>query len=331
VKELSKLTDHVAQARMIVEYGIPFTATVGAIKQITPPLLAALINQMSPAELINNLNALKKKGVMENPELKKLVEAKLESAKTDRRVSSMKAQRVASSHDLGETGQKLAEVSNAKVKQLRRIKNPTALIIDKSGSLDVALVTGCQVGSFIAALMDAPLYALAHDNMPYEIKPKGVNLTDWESATEGIRAGGGTSMGAPIKWLTANKKYVELMVFVTDGGENADPVSTGAMKDYEKEMGVKPKCVIIQVGRYSNHLEANLKKAEVEVSHFDLRSNDYYSLPNLAPLLSAPSRLDLLMEIMETPIPEKGAYKGRIWRLHPNRSSKNRKAKAARS
>ena len=30
---------------------------------------------------------------------------------------------------------------------------------------------------------------------------------------------------------------------------------------------------------------------------------DYYALPNLVPLLSRPSKLDLLMEILEYPLP----------------------------
>jgi hypothetical protein len=34
-------------------------------------------------------------------------------------------------------------------------------------------------------------------------------------------------------------------------------------------------------------------------------NGDYYSLPNLVPLLSRPSKLDLLMEIMEYPLPER--------------------------
>ncbi len=32
-------------------------------------------------------------------------------------------------------------------------------------------------------------------------------------------------------------------------------------------------------------------------------TGDYYALPNLVPLLSRPSKLELLMEIMEYPLP----------------------------
>jgi len=34
-------------------------------------------------------------------------------------------------------------------------------------------------------------------------------------------------------------------------------------------------------------------------------AGDYYALPNLVPLLSRPSRLELLLEILETPLPER--------------------------
>lgn len=34
-------------------------------------------------------------------------------------------------------------------------------------------------------------------------------------------------------------------------------------------------------------------------------SGDYYSLPNLVPLLSRPSKLELLIEIMEYPLPRR--------------------------
>lgn len=34
-------------------------------------------------------------------------------------------------------------------------------------------------------------------------------------------------------------------------------------------------------------------------------AGDYYSLPNLVPLLSRPSKLELLMEIMQFPLPQR--------------------------
>jgi hypothetical protein len=34
-------------------------------------------------------------------------------------------------------------------------------------------------------------------------------------------------------------------------------------------------------------------------------NGDYYSLPNLVPMLARPSRLELLMEIMSYPLPQR--------------------------
>jgi hypothetical protein len=52
----------------------------------------------------------------------------------------------------------------------------------------------------------------------------------------------------------------------------------------------------------SNYLERQLQQNQVAFETFTF-AGDYYSLPNLVPLLSRPSRLELLMEILETPLP----------------------------
>ncbi len=40
----------------------------------------------------------------------------------------------------------------------------------------------------------------------------------------------------------------------------------------------------------------------VTVDTFDFKG-DYYALPNLIPLLARPSRLELMLEILATPLP----------------------------
>jgi hypothetical protein len=65
---------------------------------------------------------------------------------------------------------------------------------------------------------------------------------------------------------------------------------------------VSPNVVIVKVGNHSNYLERQLQQYQVSFETFTF-AGDYYSLPNLVPLLSRPSRLELLMEILETPLP----------------------------
>src|SRR5207249_2029078 len=90
----------VEQAQLIVERRIPYTIAVGAVKQLTPVVLAALIDAMTPQEVINNLKSLKGRGALEHPDVKALVDAKLEAAKGDVRVSAFKARVAADAADL---------------------------------------------------------------------------------------------------------------------------------------------------------------------------------------------------------------------------------------
>ena len=73
---------------------------MGAIKQLTPRVLVALINSMSPQEVINNLKSLQVRGAMENSPVKALIDEKLELAASDVRVAALKARVAQDAADL---------------------------------------------------------------------------------------------------------------------------------------------------------------------------------------------------------------------------------------
>jgi hypothetical protein len=156
LKQLAKAESAAEQARLIVEFKLPYAIAIGAIKQLTPTVLVALINSMTPQEVINNLKSLKARGAMDHPQVKALIDA-------------------------------------------------------------------------------APYFGEVY-------------------------------------------------------------------KTYCQELAVMPNVVIVRVGGYCNWLESQLKGQQAPVETFTF-VGDYYSLPNLVPLLTHPSRLDLLMEILDTPLP----------------------------
>ena len=80
VKQLAKAATPAEQAEQIVEHKIPYTIAIGAVKQVTPTVLVALIDSMSPQEVINNLKSLKERGAMDNSEVKALIDEKLVAA-----------------------------------------------------------------------------------------------------------------------------------------------------------------------------------------------------------------------------------------------------------
>ncbi len=73
LRVLTKATSPAEQAREIIEHKIPYRVAATVIKQMTPTVLLAIIESMSPQELINNLGSLKRRGAMDNADLKALI------------------------------------------------------------------------------------------------------------------------------------------------------------------------------------------------------------------------------------------------------------------
>ncbi|MDF2387221.1 VWA domain-containing protein [Nostoc ellipsosporum NOK] len=304
LKQIAKAESAAEQARLIVEFNIPYAIAIGAIKQLTPVVLVALINSMTPQEVINNLKSLQARGAMEHPEVKKLIDSKLEEAAKNTRVAAFKAQIAVDTADLdADTVARLENVTNEQVKRRGTIARPTALLVDKSGSMENAIAIGKQLAALISGITQAELFVYAFDTIPYAVTAKGKELTDWERAFQHINAGGGTSIGCALEAMRKKKQVVDQIILVTDEGENATPYFAEAYKTYCREFAVVPNVVIVCVGSHYNWMiEGQLKQQQAPVETFTF-AGDYYSLPNLVPLLTRPSRLDLLMEILDMPLP----------------------------
>ncbi len=317
LRELAKASSPAEQARAIVENAIPYRVAATVVGQMTPTVLMALIERMSPQELINNVGSLKKRGAFDNPDLKALIELKLEEARSAKgpgadRVSAFKAAKAVEAAGVGlsdDVRQKLEQVSDARVKTKGRIQRPTALLVDKSGSMQVAIELGKRIGAMISAVCEKELYVYAFDTMAYPIeRPSGAapgagdDLASWERALAGIAAGGGTSCGVAVEYMRLKKQYVEQIILVTDEGENQGPHFAETLLKYRQELKADPGVCIVRTPGAMQLLESRCKAAGVAVDVFQF-DGDYYSLPNLVPLLARPSRLELLMEIMDYPLP----------------------------
>jgi hypothetical protein len=305
LKKLARAKTPVDQARAIIENRIPYRVAATVVQQMTPTVLLALIEVMSPQELINNLAALKRRGAMDNPDLKALIEQKLESAKTGVRVSAFKAEEAMKSAELSaDVRKKLEEVADAQVKAKGRIARPTALLIDKSGSMELAIDLGKRIGSMISAICEKDLFVYAFDTMAYPIERAGDSLASWEKALKGITAGGSTSCGVPLDYMTRKKQYVEQVIVVTDEGENTAPLFVEALTKYREALKADPTVCFVRTPGAGTQLEDQCRKAGIMCDAFQF-TGDYYSLPNLVPMLSRPSKLELLMEIMDYPLPQR--------------------------
>jgi hypothetical protein len=305
VKQIARAESPAEQARAIVEHRIPYRVAAGLIRSMTPAVLVALIEVMSAQELINNIGSLKARGAFDSPEVKALVEQRLEQAQGAKRVSAYKAKvAVKASGVEGGVAAKLDEITDAQIKARGRISRPTALLIDKSGSMSQAIEVGRQLGAMISAICDHPVVAYAFDTAAYPVEVQSDRLADWEEALRGINAGGGTSCGVALEWMRRKGQRVEQIVMVTDEGENQAPLFRDAYKTYAEELGVYPEVVFVKIGGATGQLEQDCARMGLVPRAFEF-GGDYYALPNLIPLLTRPSMVDLLMEIMEYPLPQR--------------------------
>jgi hypothetical protein len=304
LRQLAKAASPADQARAIVEHQIPYRVAATVVRQMTPSVLLALIERMSPQEVINNLAALRRRGALDNPDLKALVERKLDEARTATRVSAFKAEEaVKAAGNLSvDVRRKLEAVADTQVKAKGRIKRPTALLIDKSGSMNLAIELGKRIAALISTICERELYVYAFDTVAYPIQPAGHQLADWERALQGITAGGGTSVGAAVEFLRRKRQVVEQLVVVTDEGENTPPLFVDALRKYREDVRAEPAVCFVRTPGATSQLEERCRQAGFVADAFQFEG-DYYALPNLVPLLTRPSRLELLMEILEYPLP----------------------------
>ncbi len=303
LKQLAKAETPLAQAQLIAEHKIPYTVAIGAVRAVTPEVLVALVNSMSPQEVINNLKSLQARGAMDKAEVKALIEGKLVEATTSNRVSAFKAMKAAEVAIVDDaTAAQLEKIVDEQVKQKGKITKSTALFVDKSPSMTQALEVGKRIAAIISGITQAELFVYAFDSYSYPVIAQGKELSDWEKAFKPLRIEGGTSIGVALETMRQKQQAVEQIIIVTDEGENTAPYFNLVYPRYCEELKVSPNVVIVKVGHHSNYLERKLQQDQVSFETFTF-AGDYYSLPNLVPLLSRPSRLELLMEILETPLP----------------------------
>jgi hypothetical protein len=312
LKLLARAESAEEQAQIILDNKIPYTTSVGAVRHMTPALLVALINNMSPQEVINNMASLKRRGAMENQEVKALIAAKLAQATTDKRVSTMKAKKAAQVAQLDvETERKLTEVTDKRVADKVEIKRPTALFVDKSASMTQAIDAAKQLAALISAVISADFHVYAFDTAVFEVKTKVGKgkrpaLSDWEKVFKFIKADGRTSIGAPLAKMTKERVYAEQIVLVTDEGENTAPYFRSAWGEYKEQMQIAPSVIIVQVGATNPRFEPSLQEQGIETTSYRF-SGDYYSLPNVLPLLAMPSKAELVDMIMGFELPKRPA------------------------
>ena len=162
-----------------------------------------------------------------------------------------------------------------------------------------AIILGKEVATILASKVVKPrenlLILLLNDHVERLRLPRELTYTGFDIAFRYINAVGTTSLGLGIKAIEKLKFNPDVVLYITDGGENIPPYLS-------KELGrtkLTFKLITCYIG--DNIKELNLpdysdKGIEMESFVYDA---DYYALPNLIKLISSGGLRELVEEINE--------------------------------
>lgn len=314
IKELARRDDDdmpiEAKALAIVDNDIPYLVATSLIGK-SPTAMIALLNQMSPQQVINVLAQLERDGLRDNPDTAKIINEKLKQAKSDERVTqSITRARSAESQVVDtETKKALRDVREAQVQKVVQINDPVLMLIDVSGSLRDAIHLSRELAPLISDACTAEFMALSFDTQVEKLDTSSRDRLDRDFQL--LQAGGGTDIGAPFYVAQRQGFRAGKIIMITDQDENSGHYITHgfrrAMPEYLEWLGYEPGFIVVQVGhaRRGNFVVDSAREFGLDPILLDANQSDGYSHTQALRLLSAPGMFDLVQEIMDAPLLER--------------------------
>lgn len=313
VAQLRNMSDAEA-AGTILEHKIPFLTARGAMgKRIeAEALMMALIERMSPTELVTNAAMLERYGVKNHAATRVAFDAKLAEAAKSKRATlkTSKATRAVKDKTLK------AKLDATQEKQLDAIavEGNWLVLGDRSPSMKYAVPAAAEVASVLARVAKGNVWLIFFDSSVHKvIDATGLTHEQIRAQTRHVRDGGsGTSIAIGVEYARQHRWEVDGIAVVSDGEENRG-VFALSYQSYCEEMDKEPTVYhywmngdLRSLGFFRDAVDVmgpNCAKAGVNVERFDLtkHSLDYYSLPNLVQTMRT-NRFSLADEVMSVPL-----------------------------
>lgn len=311
---LSKTTDPSEAAKIIRNAQIPYTTAIGAVKKPTNEVWAAIIESMTGQQVINNLKAFQRRGLNSNPELAQVINDKLKNAKEMNRASQVK--KIIAAKAMDAKGDKLNEIIESLRQGLLKngpITDKTAIFIDKSGSMDVAINVGKLLATACTLAMDEAPIVLAFDDRAHRIN---IEKSDTAAAInkkfELIRADGYTSIGAPFEYLREHKIFVDQIILISDGEQTKGYEPRKSSREYKQDINPDTYLVYIEIldsavsrGPYSSSVKTLADFDDTfdrNKTHLPF-SGDYYAIETVVNAISSNTRNSVVEDVMACTIP----------------------------
>lgn len=307
LKELKSMKPGDAAAA-IINKKIPFQTAMGYLGKSFKDenIVLALIENMTPNQLVNSTKFLERLGVKTNPALKAAYEAGLGKAVDSKKnVNTFKTTVAAEALGEGKLKEKLKATQEKQIERLGRVKGRWLVLGDKSGSMTQAIEASRQIAATLARMAEDNVWLIFFDAFPSKvINAKGMSYDELLKETKSVVAGGGTSIGCGLQYLMERGIEVDGIVIASDGGEGQAPRFADVLGRYEKKFDKDLPVYFYDLpGETDYPLIASMKQIDHDMQVFDMRNGriDYYALPNLIQTMSI-KRYGLIDKIMETPL-----------------------------
>lgn len=314
IETLKTLTPEGA-ARAITKFQIPFLVAQSILGPTmkSDALILALLDVMSPAELVNNVKRFEQWGVKTNPALRSAFETAMQRATTSKRASStLKATKAAEVlEDAGD------EVLAAKLKALQErqietrggVEGNWLVLADASPSMSIAIEIAKDVAAVLTRMVKGQVHLVFFDSTPRHKDVTGKTLDEIKALTKHEKVqGNGTSIGCGLALAMEKKLAIDGICIISDAKENTVPFFVERYQAYVKRFDAEPSVYLYRLtpsssGYGDKDLATTMAANGLELVEFDLRDQtvDYYSLPNVVQTMRI-GKYTLLDEIAATPL-----------------------------
>lgn len=301
ISQLKNMTASEA-AGTILNRKIPFLIAAGALgkRMKEPDIVLALIERMTPTELVTNTKLLQKLGIKTDPALRSAFEKGLAKAQGSKK-NTLKTSRAAEAmEEIDESiAEKLKALQEKQIASVSGIEGNWLVLADKSGSMSQAIDLSRHVSATLARFVKGNVHLVFFDESPRYFNATSKTLEEITNSTKSVTAVGGTSIGCGLSYAIENKFEIDGIAIISDGGENRSPT----FADYYRALAASTgKTIPVYFYKCSGEIDRfTLNCSGIDVQTFDLRGSniDYYSVVNTTQTLRA-NKYSLADEILAT-------------------------------
>ena len=306
---LKNTVDPADQAQLIIDNKIPYRQATSVVKNLTPAIWVALIEVMTTTEAVNARATVEASGILNDKAIRELYEKKLAKAATDTRVSTSSLGERKSVKGTDERLNKIIkDAEQTKVDTTAGINEDVLLAVDISGSMQSAMELAKRIGPYLATVCKGKFELVCFNESAVIVDYGKGTLDDFRKGFSLIRANGSTSLGSALKKSITEKFIPDIMILVTDQGENHPPYLEDVYKELKKKSDVR--FIFINVGSMSHLVAEKLEALGADISEFEFTASVdtkgwYVDMNNFSTLLSKGGYADLVEKIMDLKLPKR--------------------------